>query len=193
MPWEKQFHREDALDSALQAFWTRGYEATSMQDLVDRTGVNRASLYATFGDKRDLFLAALKRYDETRRRMKLDELAATYPPREAIRRLFLGFAQGASEGGGNPGCFLVNTALEVAPHDAEIRRLVAGTQKDIEAFFVRMIKEGMAQGAIPKDVRPRATARGLLASLIGLIVLTRSRPERLLLDGVVNDAMKRLG
>ncbi len=192
MPWEKQFDRKDALDRAMTAFWARGYEATSMQDLVECTGVNRASLYATFGDKRDLFLAALKHYDETRRRLKLDDLQAGYPPLEAIRQLFLGFASSASEKGRNPGCFLINTALELAPHDAEIRQFVALTQKEIEAFFARMIKEGRAQGAIPPNVRPTETARGLLASLIGLIVLTRSRPEKLLLDGVIEDAMKRL-
>ncbi|MGD9921955.1 MAG: TetR/AcrR family transcriptional regulator, partial [Pseudorhodoplanes sp.] len=67
MPWEKQFDTDEVLEKAMRAFWDRGYEATSLQDLVDHTGINRGSLYATFGDKHALFIAALRRYDESRR------------------------------------------------------------------------------------------------------------------------------
>ena len=193
MPWEKQFNHDEVLDRAMHAFWSRGYEATSMQDLVDCTGVNRGSLYATFGDKRALFLAALKMYDERKRQRVLADLEAQYGPRDAIRRLFLAFASGASERGGNRGCFLTNTALELAPHDPEIGRFVARTQEGLETFFLRMIKKGKSQGVIPADVKASETARGLLASLIGLVVLTRSRPDRPLLNGIVDDAVKRLG
>lgn len=193
MPWDIQFDRDEVLDRAMQAFWSRGFEATSMQDLVDCTGVNRGSLYATFGDKRALFLAALRSYDERMRRRHLDDLEARFAPREAIRQLFLGFAERASEHGANRGCFLINTALELAPHDSEIRRFVARTQEEIEAFFTRIIRKGKTQGSIPAEVKPTETARGLLASLIGLIVLTRSRPDKALLRGVVDDAAKRLG
>ncbi len=192
MPWEKQFSRDDVLDHAMQAFWARGYEATSMQDLVDCTGVNRGSLYATFGDKRALFLAALEAYDEGMRKRLLVDLESRYEPREAVRRLFLGFAASASEKGGNRGCFLINTALELAPHDPEVGRFVARTQEEIEAFFVHMIKKGKSQGSISAEVKLTETARGLLASLIGLIVLTRSRPDKLLLRSIVDNAARRL-
>lgn len=192
MPAEKQFNQEEALDKALQAFWQRGYEATSMQELVDCTGVNRGSLYATYGDKRALFLSALHRYDEGRRRM-LAEFEARYPPREAIRRVFLSFMPGIEDGGGNRGCFLTNTALELAAHDAEMRKLVATAQEDVEEFFRRMIKAGKAAGEIPDHVKPADAARGLLASLLGFVVLVRSRPNRVLLQSVIGDALQRLG
>lgn len=192
MPWEKQFDREEALDRAMDQFWSRGFEATSMQDLVDCTGVNRGSLYATFGDKRALFLATLRKYDEEKRTRYLDELEASHEPREAIRRLFRRYASGASEAGDNKGCMLTNTALELAPHDDEIRRFVARSQEEIEAFFTRLIKAGKARGDFPDGIRPGEAARGLLASLIGLIVLTRSRPEKALLNSIVDDALRRL-
>lgn len=192
MPWEKQFDRDDILDKAMQIFWKHGYEATSMQDLVDGAGINRGSLYATYGDKRALFLAALRMYDERMRAKLLEDLGARYGAREAIRQIFLAFISQASEKGGNRGCFLTNAALELAAHDSEVGRIVAHAQEQIEAFFVRMIKAAQAKGDASPRVKPTEAARGLLASLIGLVVLTRSRPERALLQSIADDAVRRL-
>lgn len=191
MPWEKQFNTEEALGKALEAFWAHGYEATSMQELVDCTGVNRGSLYATYGDKRAIFLAALGQYDDARRRM-LSEFESRYTPREAIRKVFEAFTTSVNEQGGNRGCFITNTALELAAHDEEIRGIVATAQKDVEHFFVRMIRKGRASGEISEHVKPGEAARGLLGSLLGLLVLVRSRPERVLLQSIVDDAVRRL-
>lgn len=191
MPWEKQFDMEQTLDRALQAFWAHGYEATSMQDLVDCTGVNRASLYATYGDKRALFQAALKRYDDDRRRM-LSNLEARHKPREAIRQLFLAFTKDVDPGGCNKGCFLTNTALELAAHDLVIRAFVAAAQADLEAFFKRLIVAGKAAGEISQDIDATDASRALLATLLGTVVLVRSRPERVLLKAITEDALRRL-
>jgi len=193
MPWEKQFDREAVLDRVMQLFWSRGYEATSMQDIVESTSVNRGSLYATYGDKHALFLAALRMYDERMRRDMLAELEATSEPREAIRQLFLKFTLQASPDGGNRGCFMTNTALELAAHDREARQIVANAQEQIEAFLERMITTGRAQGAIGGQANAHDAARGLLASLIGLLVLIRSRPDPALLQTIVDDAIGRLG
>lgn len=191
MPAEKQFNKQEALGRALDAFWSRGFEATSMQDLVDCMGINRASLYATFGDKRALFLATLESYDGGRRRM-LAEFERRFGPRDAIRQVFLTFARDASEAGDNRGCFITNTALELAAHDGEVRKLVAAAQEDVERYFARMIKKGRDSGDIPQHVKPAAAARGLLASLLGFLVLVRSRPQAGLLKAVTDEAMRRL-
>ncbi len=192
MPWEKQFDRDQILDKAMRVFWTRGYEATSVQDLVDSTGVNRGSLYATYGDKHALFLAALRMYDEKMREKLLADLRARHGPREAIRELFLTFLGQVSDAVPGRGCFLTNTALELAAHDEEARQIVVRSQEQIEAFFAQAIKDGKTQGEIGSDIRAREAARGLLASLIGLIVLTRSRPVPVLLRSIVDDVMRRL-
>jgi TetR/AcrR family transcriptional repressor of nem operon len=192
MPWEKQFDEQQVLDKAMQAFWVRGYQATSMQQLVDCTGINRGSLYATYGDKRALFLAALHMYDHKVRRELVADLESRYAPREAIRQLFLAFTSQATEKGGNRGCFMTNTALELAAHDAKVRKIVARAQEDIEAFFARMVEKGQAQGDIPARVNPADAARGLLASLLGLLVLIRSRPDGALLQSVVDNAVRCL-
>ncbi len=193
MPWQKTFDVAETLDKAMQTFWAQGYEATSMQDLVERTGVNRGSLYATYGDKRALFLAALRMYDDRMRDNLLRRVEAAHDPRDAVRQVFLRFSEVNPESGVNCGCFITNTALELAPHDADVCRIVAQAQRRIEAFFRRMIEDGKAQGTITAELDAGETARGLLASMIGIAVLTRSRPERDLLNGVVEEAMRRLG
>lgn len=193
MPWEKQFDVDEVLGKAMQAFWSRGYEATSMQDLVERTGINRGSLYATYRDKHELFLTALRMYAQTIHHKRLADVESKYGPREAIRQSFLAFTRQVSEKGGNRGCFLTNTALELAAHDPEAGKIVAQAQKQTEAWFAGMIRKGKAKGEVPEDVEPEVTARALLASLIGLSVLARSRPERSLLQSIVDDAVNRLG
>ena len=193
MPWEKKFNQEDVLGHAMRAFWAHGYEATSVQDLVDCTGVNRGSLYATFGDKRELFMATLRKYDETMRQKLLADLEAHHSPREAIRLMFEGFIAALDDRRDPCGCFLTNTALELAPHDIAVGQFIAATQEDTEAFFVRMIGKGQADGSISAAIDPVQAGRGLLASLIGLIVLTRSRPDKGLLHAIIDDALHRFG
>lgn len=192
MPWEKQFDVDETLTRAMEAFWARGFDATSMQDLVRCTGVNRASLYATYGDKRALFLAALRQYDERIRKSMLARLEQRYPPREAIRRLFLAFAEQPAVDGVRRGCLLSNTALELAAHDEEVRAIVAAGQQDMEGFFRRMIEHGQADGTIRAVIDPDGAAKGLLAALLGLVVLVRSRPEPALLAAVAGQAMRQI-
>lgn len=192
MPWEKQFNRDKVLEKAMQAFWRRGYAATSMQDLVECMGVNRGSLYATFGDKHDLFLAALRMFDERVRGQLLTNLAARFGPRESIRQLFMTFLSEATEAGGNRGCLLTNTALELAAHDPEAAQVVANAQEQIEDFLKGRIEAGRLAGEIAVTVPAGEIARGLLAVLLGLMVLIRSRPDPNLLQSVVADALRRL-
>lgn len=193
MPPLKQFDPEEGLEKAMLAFWSHGYEATSMQNLVDCMGINRGSLYATYGDKHALFMASLRMYDDKMRRQTLTELEARLPPRDAIRTLFLAFLPDGKSRHPGRGCFLTNTALERAPHDPEAQRIVAHAQEQIEGFFARMIRKEQALGHIHQDRDADTIARGLLAALIGLIVLTRSRPDPILLESVIADAMARLG
>lgn len=192
MPWDKQFDVDEVLEKAMLAFWERGYEATSMQDLVNCTGVHRGSLYATYQDKHSLFVGALRRYDERVRRAMLAKLEATYGPREAIRHLFQAFIAQAPAKGGSRGCFLTNSAIELAAHDSSVGKIVSHAQEDLEGFFVRLIDAGKASGEIPAQVHTATTAQGLLASLLGLLVLVRSRPDKALLQGIVADALHRI-
>lgn len=171
MPWEKRFRDADVLDGAMRAFWAKGYSATSVADLVAATGINRGSIYASFTDKRGLFLRALGHYDTRFRAAFLDRIARENPPRAAIHAAFEAAARPPETD--PPGCLLVNTALELAPHDAEVGAFVAACLAEVEAFFRDRIKAARAEGTLRKGIRPRATARALLALFLGLRVLAR--------------------
>jgi TetR/AcrR family transcriptional repressor of nem operon len=192
MPWEKQFNRDEALDKAMQLFWSRGYSATSMQDLVDAMGINRGSLYATFGDKHALFLSALRMFDERVRAQLLSNLTAEFSPREAICQLFRLFQRTAAEPNGNRGCLLTNSALELSAHDPEVATIVAQSQMQIEGFFQSRIEAAREVGEIPPGRPASELSKGLLASLLGLMVLIRSRPDPGLLGSVVDEALSRI-
>lgn len=185
MPWRKRFDRETVLETAMAAFWAHGFEATSVADLVAATGVNRASLYDTYGDKRSLFLAALGTYADRHRRA-LAEFAATLAPRAALRAPFEALVAQAEGGSPGSGCFLTNSALERAAHDPEVRRIVADAQAATEAFFARTI----AAAGAAADVE--TAARGMLAALLGVAVLARSRPDPAVLRGAVEGALAAL-
>ncbi len=193
MPWEKQFDSDKALTDAMNIFWSRGYESTSMQDLVDSMGINRGSLYATFGSKRSLFLQALRHYDDIHRKAWVAELAATQSPRSAILQAFEAAISAVFDAGSRDGCLLVNTALELSPHDPEISEIVGNGLAEMERFFGAMIRAGQEAGEIADRVDPVGTARALLSLFIGLRVLSRSRPEEPLLRSVADQADALLG
>jgi len=192
MPWEKQFDPEAALAKAMQTFWARGYDATSMADLVEEMGVNRGSLYATFGDKHSLFIRALRRYDAVHRQAWTAALSERNAPREAILAAFEDAIAATVDGGSRDGCLLVNTALELSPHDEEVAAIVAEAMTGMETFFRTMIERGQSAGDIPADIPPGRTASALLSLFIGLRVLSRSRPEAPLLRAVADQAAAML-
>lgn len=192
MPWEKKFDVPQTLNKAMHVFWSRGYEATSVQDLIDQMGINRGSMYSTFGDKRSLFIAALRMYDTEFRKVQLATIERKHPGRAGIQALFDGWIETLANDPGHGGCFLTNTALELAAHDPEIGAMVAESQEDIENFFFRQIRRGQESGDIPNDRNPAELARTLLAMLLGLLVLGRSRLDAALWHSIVDGAMTTL-
>ncbi|MHA7957030.1 TetR/AcrR family transcriptional regulator [Streptomyces sp. L500] len=169
----KEFDPDAALQSALELFWERGYEATSMADLVERLGIARASLYATFGGKRDLYLKALERYGEQQDPRFMAELAQPGPALPAVRAVVRRFA--AESAGESPrlGCFVTNTAVELGPHDPVAARRVEQSWHHVEAALTSALMRAAAQGELPPDRDPVALARMLLVFLQGLRVIGR--------------------
>jgi TetR/AcrR family transcriptional repressor of nem operon len=193
MPWEKKFDVPQTLGKAVRVFQSRGYEATSVQDLVDEMGINRGSMYSTFGDKRSLFIAALRLYDGEVRRELLSAIEREHPGKAGVRALFDHWIETIIDDPEHGGCFLTNTAIELATHDAQIGALVARSQVDIEEFFGRLIRQGQELGEIPSERDAGESARTLLAMLVGLLVLGRSRPEPALLRSISEGAIAALG
>ena len=188
MPWEKKYDETELVAQAMRAFWAHGYEATSVNDLVKATGVNRGSLYAAFSDKRSLFLEALRHYDTHHREGFLSRLARDHDPREAIIVAFECAARSPSAGDDPAGCLAVNTALEVAPHDPEVRDFVQGIFDHVEDFFFRMIESAKRDGTLTPSPSSRATAQALLGLFLGLRVLTRSGADQAIRNAITSQA-----
>ena len=189
MPRKKEFDVDAVLDKAMRAFWKYGYQPTSLNDLLDCMQIQRASLYNAFGDKRTLFLETLRRYDFVYHRPPLTKRMKTASPRQAIVTLFQDRVTLEQEKDVRYGCFLVNTALELSPHDPEVAEIVGAALTYMEKqFFRRLIEKGRAIGEIPKSVRPTPTARALLSLFIGLRVLSRCHPEKLLMESIAKQA-----
>lgn len=186
MPWQKRYDETEVLRRAMEAFWGRGYEATSINDLVAATGINRGSLYAAFTGKRGLFLRALEHYDKEHRRAFLAALERDHAPREAILEAFRQVAADAKRG--RKGCLLVNTALELAPHDPGTEKIVRAKLEAVEAFFRGRIGAGQDDGSLSPEIPAAETARVLFALFVGLRVITRSRPDRPVLEAIVAQA-----
>lgn len=187
----REFQEDAVLAAAVDCFWRRGYEATSVRDLIDKTGLTGASLYNAFGDKRALFRTALQHYVESSIGERIRRCEAL-PPQAAIRTFFRDILDRSLTDRAHKGCMLVNSALEVAPHDKEFQAIIAGALTRIEAFFRATIEAGQRDGSITASLSAENTAHHLLGVLMGVRVLARVRPERALLEGAVAPALALL-
>jgi TetR/AcrR family transcriptional repressor of nem operon len=188
----REFDEVTALEAAIECFWQRGYEATSVRDLAERMGISAPSLYSVYGNKHDLFVRALERYLDHSTRARIRRLEDSLPPKQAIRRFIDEIIERSVNDRERRGCFLINSALEVASHDGELGALIADRLAEIEAFFCRSIKAAQAEGTVPRERNAQDLARLLLGILLGIRVLARSKPERALLEGVARPALALL-
>ncbi|WP_432113527.1 TetR/AcrR family transcriptional regulator [Streptomyces sp. S1] len=174
----KEFDPDAALRAALELFWARGYEATTMADLVEHLGVGRASIYATFGNKHELYLKALDRYAESQDPRLVEELSAPGPALPAVRALVRRFAaEAATEGERLNGCFVTNSAAELGPHDAAVARRVELNWEQLETLLHAALVRARAGGELPAGRDPRALARMLLVLLQGVRVVGKASSD----------------
>jgi len=185
----REYHPGAVLDRAVEAFWARGYGATSVDDLVTATGLHRGSLYAAFGDKRGLFLAALDRYAATIVPHWLAVLRRQGPALEAVRSFFDMVTDYAAADTRRRGCLLANTAVELAPRDSEVSRRVAAHLGRIEDALAEALVRARAAGEIDPAADPRALARFLLCAMEGLLVLGKLAPGRAALGEMAAQAL----
>jgi TetR/AcrR family transcriptional regulator, transcriptional repressor for nem operon len=183
----KEFDPDAALQSALELFWRRGYEATSMSDLVEHLGIGRASIYATFGNKHELYLKALDRYNEACDPGLLHELSQPGPALPAVRTLVRRFAAEAGSGERRKGCFITNTAAELGAHDTAAARRVESSWDHVETLLHSALVRARAQGELPADRDPRTLARMLLVLMQGLRVVGKASDD----PGRVRDAAEQ--
>lgn len=174
MPRPKEFNPDDAIEKAMQVFWHKGYEATSMEDLLTAMDLNRGSLYDTFGDKRQLFLKVLDRYCHGFVAEKFSLLDQPGPALPTLRRFIHGMIEGALADPQRRGCLIANTVMELSPHEKDIAGKVCKALKMGEDAFFKVLTRAKAQGELRADQDPRALARFLVTMMQGTIVMIKA-------------------
>lgn len=175
MPRPKEFNPEKAIAKAMHVFWYKGYEAASIEDLLNAMDINRGSLYATFGGKRDLFLKAMDHYcGEGGVGGRFSILHQSGPSLLQIRRFFDAILDFVLSDPLRRGCLITNTVMELAPHDKNIGKKLSGRIQMLEDTFFELLTRAKRKGELAKDKDPRALARVLVTVMQGMIVMTKA-------------------
>lgn len=189
----KEFDSEEALEKAIDLFWDKGYSACSMQDVVEKLGLSRSSIYETFGDKRQLFLASLKKYQQEGADAMRHKLGTTQDIRQTFKDMFYAFLPAGSNDCSKKSCFMVNAGIELAPHDPEIAALVEANSREIEEILRTAIQKGQDAGQISRSLDALSLARFIFATLSGLHVFGASgTADRTKLEDVIKVALSVL-
>lgn len=188
----KEFDTCEVLDKAINLFWDKGYNACSMQDIVDGLGLSRSSIYETFGDKRQLFLEALKKYQREALEALEKNIHATPDFRQVLAKMFDSILAENVNGTVQNGCFMVNSAVELAAHDPEIAGIVKANQQEMENVLYKAIKKGQQSGQINTSLHARSMARFFYSCLSGIRVTAKSGADRKTLEDIIKVSLSVL-
>ncbi|KAF6637467.1 TetR/AcrR family transcriptional regulator [Paenibacillus sp. EKM208P] len=188
----REFDEDQALEAAMRIFWEKGFEATSLSDLTSKMGIQRPSIYAAFGDKKQLFEAALRKYTQSHAAYVRSRLQSNSSVKEVFYNFFGGVVAEEYEDGPNRGCFCINTMVELAPHDEKFEILTREHQMYLSAVFQETLERGIRSGELEASMDARALAHTLVSLLIGITVMMKSRPERSFVDHAVATALMLL-
>jgi TetR/AcrR family transcriptional repressor of nem operon len=166
----REFDEETVLEAVMEAFWRKGYEATSLAELCHVTGLNKGSLYQAFGDKRRLFMRALTHYAERQYREVMAAASRSESPlvniRAAVRKI-------CDHAGSDKGCMMINTLVELAPHDPEVKALLKSFGEKRMQALAGMISAAQHDGEIRAALDPRKLARQLMMALAGAATMAK--------------------
>lgn len=190
MSRNKEFDVDTVLLQAMDLFWLKGYEKTSIQDLVDYMGIHRKSLYDTFGDKHELFLAAIDRYQEKisheiERRIKTSRSA-----KDGIRSLL--YMAMDEEPICVQGCLMVNSSVELSLHDEEVLAKAKESFERTEQLMLQLIQSGQNDGSIATSLRAEQLAQYFFNAWLGLRVMVKTVPDKARLGNIIDVTMSVL-
>jgi TetR/AcrR family transcriptional repressor of nem operon len=190
----REFDPEKALEKAVSLFWDRGFTDTSMDDLVKATGVSRYGFYGSFGSKAKLFEAALKQYAEKMSAKTQGELRRPDAGLKEIRSYFSTLMELVDTDVGKRGCMICNTAVEVAPNDDRIAKIVRALFDDVQKAFQRALENAVKSGDLKIARREiPSQARYLTGIIQALSVMARTGFDRKAMQELVNVSLKNLG
>lgn len=179
MPRTKKFDQDIVLQKAMELFWKKGYHDTSIQDLINFLGINRASLYDTFGGKKKLFEKALKFYRDDACQGLAAYLDTQEDVREALRQVFQKIIMDDQSDPDRKGCFVVNTTTEMLPEDPSFQATLVYHRQFIVNLFYNFLKKGQEQGqfSAEKDIQLIASLLYTLMTGLRVIAKTQSDPS----------------
>lgn len=189
MARQLEFNRGEVLQRAMELFWEKGYEATSINELLERTGIKRQSLYNTFGDKHALYLEALERYRSGEGRVTISPIFEQGPIRERLRRMYQNAIEEAFCDPARKGCFIANATLELGTRDKATGDFISNNLAGSEELFTAVLTDAQVRGEIVEDRDPRALARHFINSLYGLRVLSKATQSREMLEDIADTAL----
>ena len=176
----------------MELFWIQGYHATSIQDLVDHLGINRASLYDTFGGKESLFQKAFQLYREQNTTQLRQFLRSKSEVREGLRTLFSTAISEAVRDTDRKGCFVVNTTAELVPGDPELLQILGENKRVFEQLFFEYLKKGEDTGQIPNGKNLPAIASLLFTLYNGLKVVSKVAPDQNEMEASIGEVLRLL-
>jgi TetR/AcrR family transcriptional regulator, transcriptional repressor for nem operon len=185
----REFDLDVVLDKVMQVFWAKGYQATSLDDLCNATQLNRSSLYATFGDKRTLFLDTIDHYGDGAVARVSEALSRRVPIKEAIAGFFSEMIDQIVAGPGRIECFIGNSAAEIARHDRGVAASVRRNLDRVEATFLAALEKAKVRGEI-SDTDVEAVARFLVASAQGIRLIGKTTGDRGILEDIVRMVLR---
>lgn len=192
MPRPKNFNKEEVLNNAMQLFWQKGYEATSIQDLVAHLGINKQSLYDTFGDKQTLYLSALRNYRQENEIGFNNLCPENGSVKETFKSFFENVINNICDDSQKKGCFLNNAAVELAANNEEISKVCLEGMQTIEKKFSKLIKHGQARGEIKKELDADGAASFFYVVLNGLRTIGKIKEDRNKLEAIVENTLSIL-
>jgi TetR/AcrR family transcriptional repressor of nem operon len=185
MPRTKEFDPDQVLEKAMQIFWMKGYEATTVQDLVDAMGINRFSIYSTFGNKRQLFLKALDHYCDQVISGAFEILEKYEEGAGAIRKFFMAILEFNRSKHGSHGCFVVNSTVELAPHDDTTANRIKEHLDRLESAFSKALTYEFKNRPHEDKKNIQDISRFLSGALLGLGVMAKGAPGWEVLESYV--------
>ena len=166
----RKLSREAILEIAMDVFWQKGYEATSIADILSATGLHKGSLYQTFKGKKSLFIATLEYYLEQMYQLKKDVMQSESDPITGMKKYLKEMLtlSGSKGDCSNKGCLIVNTLVETAPHDEEIRAMLEKQNKKFQTLFIETINAAQADGKLKLNYSPEIIFGLLMSTMNGL-------------------------
>ncbi|MCP4440141.1 MAG: TetR/AcrR family transcriptional regulator [Aureispira sp.] len=189
MPRPKSFDEGVVLQKAVELFWKQGYNTTSMQNLVDHLGINRASIYDTYGGKEELFHKAFEHYRQENQQKLRAFLDSQSSVRKGLEKLFMMSINTCVADKDRKGCFVVNCATESLPNNAKMVKILSSNQESMEQFFMDYVNRGKKQGEITENKDAKAIAAFLFTLYSGLNVIAKVNPTTEHLQQVVQTGL----